>query len=78
MSPEPAKVGQRGTAMIAPKFGEEYGMKEGQPVIMEATPHGVLIKASVAVPVRQHTPSRDARRDRRGAHARIPVSRLPR
>ena len=55
MSPEPAKVGKRGTVMIAPKFCEEYGFKEGQPVIMEATPHGVLIKASAAMAVRQYT-----------------------
>ena len=55
LSPEPAKVGKRGTVVIAPKFREEYGLEEGQPIIMEATPHGVLIKSSTSVPVRRYT-----------------------
>ena len=55
LSPEPAKVGKRGTVVIAAKFREEYGLEEGQPIIMEATPHGVLIKSSAATPVRRYT-----------------------
>lgn len=55
LSPEPAKVGKRGTVVIAAKFREEFGLQEGQDIIMEATDQGVLIKPCLSEPIRRYS-----------------------
>ncbi len=60
LSPEPSRVGKRGTIVIPSEFRAEYGMDEGQDVLLEPTPDGVLVKSAVSVPIRRYTATEKA------------------
>jgi bifunctional DNA-binding transcriptional regulator/antitoxin component of YhaV-PrlF toxin-antitoxin module len=49
------RIGKRGTLVIASKLRDEYGLEDGQDVIQEPTPDGILIRPAISVPVRRYT-----------------------
>lgn len=48
-------MGRRGTLVISAPLREEYGLADGQDVIQEPTPKGILIRPSFAVPLRKYS-----------------------
>ena len=70
LSAESTRVGKRGTIVIPSEFRTEYGMEEGQEILMEPTPSGLLVKPSGAVPTRRYTEREKAEFILRGALTR--------
>ncbi len=60
LQPQKSTIGKRGTVVISAPFREEYGLNDGQDVIQEPTPEGVLIRASTSVPIRRYTDAEKA------------------
>jgi len=57
---ETSKVGKRGTVVVPARLRRKFGIEEGELVIAEERPDGILIRPAVAVPVEIYTPERKA------------------
>lgn len=60
MATKPIRAGKRGAIVIPASLRRRYGIEEGELVIAEPRPEGVLIRPAVAVPVEVYTPERKA------------------
>ena len=57
---ETGKVGKRGAVVIPARIRREAGIEEGELVVIEARPDGVLIRPAVALPVEVYSAERKA------------------
>jgi AbrB family looped-hinge helix DNA binding protein len=57
---ETSKVGKRGTVVVPARLRRKFGIEEGQLVLAEERPDGILIRPAVALPVEIYTPERKA------------------
>ncbi len=57
---ETSKVGKRGTVVVPARLRRKFGIEEGQLVVAEERPDGILIRPAVALPVEIYTPERKA------------------
>ncbi len=57
---ETSKVGKRGTVVVPARLRRKFGIQEGQLVVAEERPDGILIRPAVALPVEIYTPERKA------------------
>lgn len=57
---EPSRLGKRGTFVIPAALRRRFGLSEGSPIIIEATPQGILIRPAVTVPIEMYSPERQA------------------
>jgi AbrB family looped-hinge helix DNA binding protein len=57
---ETSKVGKRGTVVVPARLRRKFGIEEGELVIAEERPDGILIRPAVALPVEIYTPERKA------------------
>jgi AbrB family looped-hinge helix DNA binding protein len=57
---ETSKVGKRGTVVVPARLRRKFGIGEGQLVVAEERPDGILIRPAVALPVEIYTPERKA------------------
>ncbi len=57
---ESGRVGKRGTFVIPAKLRRRFGIEEGSEVIAEETPHGILIRPAVTVPLDLYSDERKA------------------
>jgi AbrB family looped-hinge helix DNA binding protein len=57
---ETSKVGKRGTVVVPARLRRKFGIEEGELVIAEERPDGILIRPAVALPVEIYTPERRA------------------
>jgi len=60
VSMETSKVGKRGTVVVPARLRRKFGIEEGQLVLAEERPDGILIRPAVALPVEIYTPERKA------------------
>ncbi|MFH0982252.1 MAG: AbrB/MazE/SpoVT family DNA-binding domain-containing protein [Planctomycetota bacterium] len=60
LSPDTTKVGKRGTVVIPARLRRRFGIEEGDLVVFEPSPDGVLIRPAVALPIEIYTPQRQA------------------
>ena len=56
----PIRAGKRGAVIIPAELRRRYGIEEGNLLVAEPRPEGVLIRPAVAVPVEIYTPERKA------------------
>jgi AbrB family looped-hinge helix DNA binding protein len=59
-SPEPVRVGKRGTIVLPAELRRRYGIEEGSVVLMEEREDGILIRRGAVLPVEIYTPARRA------------------
>ncbi len=59
-SPEPVRVGKRGTIVLPAELRRRFGIEEGAVVLMEPREDGILIRPAVVLPVETYTPARRA------------------
>jgi len=57
---ETSKVGKRGVIVIPARLRRKFGIKEGQFVVAEERPEGILIRPAVVLPVEVYTAGRKA------------------
>jgi len=57
---ETTTVGRRGQTVIPAALRRRFGIDEGQLVIFEETPDGILIRPAAAVPIERYSPERKA------------------
>lgn len=57
---ESSKIGRRGTLVIPASLRKRFGLQEGDPVIAEETPEGILIRPAVTLPVERYSDRRKA------------------
>lgn len=57
---ETVTIGQRGQTVIPASLRRRFGLDDGQLVIFEETPEGILIRPAAAVPIEPYTPQRKA------------------
>lgn len=57
---ETSSVGRRGQTVIPASLRRRFGLVEGQLMVFEETPEGILIRPAVALPVEAYTPQRKA------------------
>jgi AbrB family looped-hinge helix DNA binding protein len=55
-----SKVGKRGTVVLPARLRRRFGIQEGDLVVVESVPEGVLIRPAVALPIEVYTPQRQA------------------
>ncbi|HMF10171.1 MAG TPA: AbrB/MazE/SpoVT family DNA-binding domain-containing protein [Thermoanaerobaculia bacterium] len=55
-----ARIGKRGTIVLPAKVRRKYGFEEGQMVVAEESPYGVLLRPAAVIPVEVYTPERKA------------------
>ena len=60
MSAAQARIGKRGTIVIPASLRRKYGLEEGEIVLIEERPEGVLLRPAATVPVEIYTPERKA------------------
>lgn len=53
-------LGKRGTLVIPAQLRQEFGLKEGDLIITEASPNGILLRPAMAVPVELYSKERQA------------------
>jgi bifunctional DNA-binding transcriptional regulator/antitoxin component of YhaV-PrlF toxin-antitoxin module len=56
-----SRVGKRGTLVLSAELRRHYGLQEGDDVIQEARPEGVLIRPAATVAVRLYPDTEKAR-----------------
>ena len=56
-----SRVGKRGTLVLSAEFRRHYGLEEGDDVIQEPRPEGVLIRPAATVAVRLYSDAEKAR-----------------
>jgi len=59
-SPEPVRIGKRGTIVIPAELRRRFGLEEGEVVLMEPREDGILISRAVVLPIETYTPARRA------------------
>src|SRR5207302_5028208 len=57
---EACRIGKRGTVVIPARLRKQFGMEEGDFIIAEERPEGVLIRPASLTPVEMYTPERKA------------------
>ena len=57
---ETSKVGKRGTVVVPARLRRKFGIEEGQLLIAEERPDGILIRPALALPAKIYTPERKA------------------
>ena len=57
---ETSKVGKRGTVVVPARLRRKFGIEDGQLVLAEERPDGILIRPAHALPVEIYTPERKA------------------
>ena len=57
---ETSKVGKSGTVVVLARLRRKFGIEEGELVIAEERPDGILIRPAVALPVEIYTSDRKA------------------
>jgi len=60
MLSETTKIGKRGVVVIPAALRKKYGLKEGDPLMIEALSEGVLLRPVVTLPVEIYSPERKA------------------
>ena len=56
MSQSTSRVGKRGTVVIPAALRRRFGIEEESLIIMEDREEGILIRPTVAVPLKSYTP----------------------
>ena len=59
-SPEPIRVGKRGTIVLPAELRRRFGIEEGTILTLEAREEGILLRPAVVLPVETYTPARRA------------------
>lgn len=59
-SPEPIRVGKRGTIVLPAELRRRFGIEEGTILTWEAREEGILLRPAVVLPVETYTPARRA------------------
>ena len=57
---ETSKVGKRGVVVVPARLRRRFGINEGQYVVAEERPEGILIRPAVVMPVEVYTEERKA------------------
>ena len=55
-----SRIGRRGTVVIPARLRRRFGLQEGDLVVTEERPEGILLRPAVAVPVEVYSPERVA------------------
>lgn len=57
---ETSKVGKRGVVVVPARLRRKFGIREGQFIVAEERPEGILIRPAVVLPVEAYSPRRKA------------------